>query len=153
MEHLKKRSLKFSISMPQKNEICTSYPQTIRDKSMRTAIMKRSKVATKLRAEATDFIKKTFKKQKNFCNRLYKERRKKYYEKSEKTTTGMNIKVLKYDVDICALILMEIFNNCIKNGTFPDKLKLADISSTFKSLDITDKKNYRPISRYHNISY
>ena len=47
---------------------------------MKTAIMKRSELATKCGAEPTDFSKKAFKKQKNFCNRLYKKERKKYYE-------------------------------------------------------------------------
>ena len=47
---------------------------------MRTAIMKRSELATKFRAEPTDFNKKAFKKQRNFFDRLYKKERKKYYE-------------------------------------------------------------------------
>ena len=56
--------------------------------------------------------------------------------------------MLQDNVDICAPILMEIFDNCTKNGTFADKLKLVDISPIFKSIDSTDKKNYRPISVY-----
>ena len=48
-------------------------------KAMRNAIMKRSELATKFRAEPTDFNKKAFKKQKNFCKRLYKKEREKYY--------------------------------------------------------------------------
>ena len=60
--------------------------------------------------------------------------------------------MLKDNVDICAPILMEIFNNCIKNGTFADELKLADISPIFKSIDSTDKKNYRPISILKSVS-
>ena len=60
--------------------------------------------------------------------------------------------MLKDNVDICASTLMEIFNHCIKNGTFPDELKLADISPIFKLLDSTDKKNYRPISILRSVS-
>ena len=70
----------------------------------------------------------------------------------KKTTTGVSIKMLKDNVDICAPILMEIFNNCIKNGTFADELKLADMSPIFKSIDSTDKKNYRPISILKSVS-
>ena len=47
---------------------------------MRKAIMKRSELATKYRTRPTEEYKKAFKKQKNFCNRLYKKERKKYYE-------------------------------------------------------------------------
>ena len=60
--------------------------------------------------------------------------------------------MLKDNVDIIAPILMEIFNSCIKNGTFPDELKLVDISPIFKSIDSTDKNNYRPISILRSVS-
>ena len=60
--------------------------------------------------------------------------------------------MLKDNVDICAPILMLIFNGCIKNKTFPDALKLADISPIFKSLNGTDKANYRPISILRSVS-
>ena len=52
----------------------------------------------------------------------------------------MSIKKLKDNIDICAPILIEIFNNCIKNGTFADELKLSDISPIFKLIDSTDEK-------------
>ena len=48
--------------------------------------------------------------------------------------------------------MTEIFNDCIKNGTFADELKLADISPIFKSIDSTAKKNYRPISILRSVS-
>ena len=48
---------------------------------MRKAIMKRSKLAIKFSNRPTDDNKKAFRKQKNFCNRLYKKERRKYYEK------------------------------------------------------------------------
>ena len=70
----------------------------------------------------------------------------------KKTTTGISISLLKDNVDICAPILTEIFNDCIKNGTFADELKLADISPIFKSIDSTAKKNYRPISILRSVS-
>ena len=44
------------------------------------------------------------------------------------------------NVDICAPILTEIFNDCIKNGTFADELKLAAILPIFKLIDSTAKK-------------
>ena len=45
-----------------------------------------------------------------------------------------------------------IFNNCIRNGRFPDILKYADITSVFKKRDTTDRRNYRPISTLSNFS-
>ena len=46
---------------------------------MRKAIMKRSELATKYRARPNEENQKAFKKQRNFCNRLYKKERRKYY--------------------------------------------------------------------------
>ena len=242
---------------------------------MRKAIMKRSELATKFRNRPTDDNKKAFKKQKNFCNRLYKKERRKYYEKLDlrkitdnrkfwdtikpflsnktstsqqislkegdkivtdetevsnvlnkhfinsvrclaekggcsaqvleinekkdpleniltrfqhhpsitaikqkgfteefdftlfatddvlseinkldptKSTTGVSIRLLKENSDICAPILTSIFNSCIKEGIFPDKLKLADITPIFKSVDSMAKKNYRPVSILNSVS-
>ena len=60
--------------------------------------------------------------------------------------------MLKDSVDISSPILTETFNGCISNRTFPDELKLADISPIFKSLNGTDKANYRPISILKSVS-
>ena len=57
----------------------------------------------------------------------------------QKKTTGIDIKMLKDNGDICAPILIEIFNNYIKTGTFVDELNLANVSPIFKLLDSTDK--------------
>ena len=69
-----------------------------------------------------------------------------------KSTTGVNIKLLKENSETCAPILTNIFNSCISNGVFPDKLKLADISPIFKSVDSMAKKNYRPVSILNSVS-
>ena len=39
-----------------------------------------------------------------------------------------------------------MLNLCLTREIFPSKLKLADITSSFKSVDSTAKKNHRPIS-------
>ena len=59
--------------------------------------------------------------------------------------------MLKYDFDICVPILMEIFNSCVRNGKFSDELDFADISPFSKSIDSTDRKNYRPISALRSV--
>ena len=69
-----------------------------------------------------------------------------------KSTTGISISLLKDNSEICAPILTNIFNSCIKNGVFPDQLKLADISPIFKSVDSMAKKNYRPVSILNSVS-
>ena len=39
-----------------------------------------------------------------------------------------------------------IFNESLNNCSFPDELKLADITPIFKKEDATLEKNYRPVS-------
>ena len=63
-----------------------------------------------------------------------------------KTTARICIAVLEENVDIFAPIFTDIFNDCVRNGTFAAELKLADILPIFKSIDSTDKKNCRPIN-------
>ena len=55
-------------------------------------------------------------------------------------------KILKDNVDICAMTLTSDVNNCLKNGIFPDNLKYGDITPIFKKDERLDKTNYRPIS-------
>ena len=64
----------------------------------------------------------------------------------------INVKLLKENAVICASILTRIFNSCITDGVFPDKLKLADISPIFKSIDSMAKENYRPVSILNSVS-
>ena len=71
---------------------------------------------------------------------------------SKKSSTGVSIGLLKDNVDICAPILTDILNSCLKREIFPSELKLADITPIFKSVDSTAKKNYRPISILNSIS-
>ena len=55
-------------------------------------------------------------------------------------------KIVKDNINIFSIILKENFNEMLKTGEFPEKLKLADISPIFKKGDKTDKANYRPVS-------
>ena len=38
------------------------------------------------------------------------------------------------------------FNDALKDGYFPDKLKWADVTPVFEKYDPTKAKNYRPVS-------
>ena len=71
----------------------------------------------------------------------------------KKAITFQNIprKSLKDNGKVCAPVLTKIINNEIKNSTFPNKLKSADIIPIFKKdkkkrKDATDAMNYRPVS-------
>jgi len=48
--------------------------------------------------------------------------------------------------------LTQIFNDCLKNNTFPESLKLAEVIPLFKKNDNTKKSNYRPISILPSLS-
>ena len=66
----------------------------------------------------------------------------------KKATTFKNIpsKIIKSNYETCATVLTPIYNECIKNALFPEKMKLADITPVHKKDDVTNVKNYRPIS-------
>ena len=48
--------------------------------------------------------------------------------------------------------LTNCYKNCCFTSTFPNSLKLADVSPLFKKGTKTNKENYRPISKLPNIS-
>ena len=48
-------------------------------------------------------------------------------------------KLLKANVDICSIVLTSDVNRCIVNATFPNNLKNADITPTFKKCPLTQK--------------
>ena len=56
---------------------------------------------------------------------------KKYWTYSKKGTKNSDIpvKILKRSVDIYIKEITFIINDCIKNGMFPDDLKLANVST------------------------
>ena len=66
---------------------------------------------------------------------------------SKATPNGnMSINILKSTVDIYLPFMTNILNLLIKEGHFPDGLKLAEVSTIFKKKDYLDKENYRPVS-------
>ena len=67
---------------------------------------------------------------------------------SEKATRKGDIpaKILKNSINAYLSELTILINNCLKKGVFPDDLKLADITPTFKKEDSLNKEKYRPVS-------
>ena len=66
---------------------------------------------------------------------------------SKKVTRKGDIpaKILKDSLSVYTKELTTIINNCLKDGLFPNELKLADVSPVFKK-DYLNKENYRPVS-------
>ena len=55
-------------------------------------------------------------------------------------------KLLKEVSDICAPALNDTWNKEITQQSFPNNLKLADMTPVFKKEDASLLKNYRPVS-------
>ena len=49
-------------------------------------------------------------------------------------------------------IFTDIINSSIRNGTFPEELKLAEVTPLLKKADPFDKVNYRPMSLLSHVS-
>ena len=56
------------------------------------------------------------------------------------------VSILKHASDIISEVLTKILNKSIELGTFPSKLKMANVIPIFKSDDNMDPNNYRPVS-------
>ena len=54
--------------------------------------------------------------------------------------------ILKISSEATAIILQKLLNDSLETGTFPDRLKLADITPVFKKINPLNKTNYRPVS-------
>ena len=60
--------------------------------------------------------------------------------------------VIKSNSEIFSYFLFNNSNRSITSSSFPDKLKLADISPIHKKDDRSEKKNYRPVSILPTVS-
>ena len=67
---------------------------------------------------------------------------------SNKATNSDSIptKYIKIGSHIISTTLTKILNQCITQGVFPDKLKIAEIIPIYKKGEKTNPSNYRPIS-------
>ena len=54
--------------------------------------------------------------------------------------------MLKISSEATSNILQKLLNDSLETGTFPDSLKLADITPDFKKKGPLNKTNYRPVS-------
>ena len=66
--------------------------------------------------------------------------------KKANTFNCVPTKIIKEYRDVCKVPLFNIINNGIKDSMFDDGLKFADMTPVYKKGDVTDKRNYRPVS-------
>ena len=91
----------------------------------------------------------------NFCYVSAKEVKKELMNLSSKKVTrkgDIPAKILKDSLSVYTKELTTVFNNCLKDGLFPNELKLADISPVFKKDDDLNKENYRSVSILSHMS-
>jgi hypothetical protein len=67
-------------------------------------------------------------------------------EKKSCGPDGFTPKILKLSAPAIAISLTKLFNYCITTSTWPEDWKLSNVSPVHKKDDVTDKRNYRPIS-------
>ena len=72
--------------------------------------------------------------------------------KKATTKNTIPLKILKVSSDTSAETLHNLFSECLITDSFPDNLKLADITPVFKKKDPLNKENYRPVSVLPSIS-
>ena len=53
-------------------------------------------------------------------------------------------KLIRENEDICSFVVSSDVNRCIETGKFPNNLKKADITPSFKKGDHLSKVNYQP---------
>ena len=72
--------------------------------------------------------------------------------RSKKTSGDLSTDIVKSISGSCLEYFTFFVNQMVANSTFPDKLKLADVSPILKLGDSFFKKNFRPISVLSSIS-
>ena len=73
-------------------------------------------------------------------------------KKKSAISSCIPVKVLIDSVDTYLSIFTDIINSSRRNGTFPEELKLAEVTPLFKKADPFGNVNYRPVSLLLNVS-
>ena len=73
-------------------------------------------------------------------------------KKKSAISSCIPVKVLLDSVDTYLPIFTDIINSSIRNCTYPEELKLAEVTPLFKKADPFDKVNYRPVRLLSHVS-
>ena len=84
-----------NVHAPIKKKLLRANHVPYMTKALRKAIMKRSELESKYLKNRTNENLKSYKKQRNFCSKLYKKERKKYYERLDLNNVTNDIKFWK----------------------------------------------------------
>ena len=84
-----------NIHAPIKKKLLRANHVSYMTKALRKTIMKRSELESKYVKSKTSETLKSYKKQRNFCSKLYKKERKKYYERLDLNNVTDNKKLWK----------------------------------------------------------
>ena len=69
------------------------------------------------------------------------------------TTFGyIPTKILKQSSKSCSFLLQKLFNDALRDGYFPNKLKCADVMPVLKRYYPTNARNYGPVSALPGVS-
>ena len=69
------------------------------------------------------------------------------------TTFGyIPTKILKQSSKSCSFLLQKLFNDALRDGYFPNKLKCADVMPVLKRYYPTNARNYGPVSALSGVS-
>lgn len=58
----------------------------------------------------------------------------------------MQIKPIKYVIDLLVPVITHIFNSTFSTGIFPELMQIAKITAIHKGGEVNHSSNYRPIS-------
>ena len=70
----------------------------------------------------------------------------KKFDNKKSSLNNVPIFIIKKISHIISPLLSDIFNHCINEGTFPDKLKMGRVTPLHKEGNLTDVSNFRPIT-------
>ena len=73
-------------------------------------------------------------------------------QKKSAISSCIPVKVLIDSVDRYLSLFNDIINSYIRNATFPEKLKLAEVTPFLKKADPFGKVNYTPVSLLSHLS-
>ena len=143
---------------PIKNKSVRANDAPFMIKTLRKAIMNRTRLRNIYCKDRTADNLKAYKKQRNKCVNILRpisEIVEQVDNLDTKKASPIDIipaKVIKDNVDIVASYLLHLFNKSFDGNFFPNEMKDGDVSALFKNSNSFHKKNYRLITVLPSVS-